>query len=243
MRQEDILVAMKNELAPGQPFQFRCDQCGECCRNRKDILLNPFDLFRVASHLGTTPKDIVDRYCTVYVGDSSRFPVVLLLPEGEDDHCPFLKDNRCSIHANKPTVCALYPLGRGIRYDKKPDANGELKKVLYYFLQDISCGLRDETHTALEWLGEFNMADSEAWFLEWSEMLSKLVPIIKDLEKTVPQNAMMPVFDTLLYVIYLKYVGGFGFIQQFRKNAKEAVHMLSGLRKIVSSAETVGPAK
>lgn len=237
MRQEDILVAMKNELAPGQPFQFRCDQCGECCRNREDIILNPFDLFRISSQLGTKPNEIVERYCTVYVGDSSRFPVVLLLPVGNEKTCPFLKDNRCSVHANKPTVCALYPLGRGIRYDKKPDANGVRKKKLFYFLQDIPCGLKDETHTALEWMGEFNLADSEEWFIEWSEMLERVVPIIKDLEQTLSQDCTMPVFNALLHVIYFNYMGGIGFMQQFRKNANEAEQMLSRLREIVTTAE------
>ena len=237
MRPEDMLVAMKNELAPGQPFHFHCDQCGNCCRNRKDILLNPFDLFRIASQLGTNPKDIVARYCTVYVGDSSRFPVVLLLPEGKDEACPFLKDNRCSIHANKPTVCALFPLGRSICYDKKPDAHGERKKRLFYFLQDVDCGLKDETHTALEWMGEFNLADSEEWFIEWSGVLERIVPIIKDLEQSVSRDSMIPVFNALLHVIYLKYVGGIGFMQQFRKNADEAEQMLSRLREIVTTAE------
>ena len=28
-------------------FEFACVQCGECCRNRQDILLNPFDIFRL----------------------------------------------------------------------------------------------------------------------------------------------------------------------------------------------------
>lgn len=237
MRPEDMLVAMKNVLAPGQSFQFHCDLCGNCCRNRKDILLNPFDLFRIAGQLGTNPKDIVEHYCTVYVGDSSRFPVVLLLPVGNDEACPFLKNNRCSVHANKPTVCALFPLGRSIRYDKKPDSNGKHKKKLFYFLQDVNCGLKDETHTALEWMGEFHLADSEEWFIEWSEVLSRIVPIIKDLEHTVSQEFMVPVFNALLHVIYVKYVQGIGFIQQFRQNANEAEQMLSRLREIVTTAE------
>lgn len=41
----------------------------------------------------------------------------------------------------------------------------------------------------------------------------------------------------LLHVIYLKYVQGIGFIQQFRQNANEAEQMLSRLREIVTTAE------
>lgn len=86
-------------------------------------------------------------------------------------------------------------------------------------------------------MGEFNLADSEEWFLEWSEMLERVVPIIKDLEQTLSQDCMMPVFNALLHVIYLNYMGGIGFMQQFRKNADEAEQMLSRLREIVTTAK------
>ena len=73
-----------------EPFPFHCVQCGKCCVHREDILLNPQDLFRMAKHLGQTPKDVVIHYCEVYTGPDSRMPLVRLLPEGEDHHCPFL---------------------------------------------------------------------------------------------------------------------------------------------------------
>ena len=68
-------------------------------------------------------------------------------------------------------------------------------------------------------------------------MLERIVPIIKDLEQSVSRDSMIPVFNALLHVIYLKYVGGIGFMQQFRKNADEAEQMLSRLREIVTTAE------
>ena len=59
-------------------FRFRCKQCGNCCRNREDILISPYDLFRIARHLSMTPKDVIDRYCHFYIGTGSHLPVVLL---------------------------------------------------------------------------------------------------------------------------------------------------------------------
>ena len=35
-------------------FQFGCKQCGKCCINREDILLNPKDLYNIAKELGLT---------------------------------------------------------------------------------------------------------------------------------------------------------------------------------------------
>ena len=48
MRPEDIINASKHALKPGQKFRFQSAQCGDCCRNREDIILTPYDLFRTA---------------------------------------------------------------------------------------------------------------------------------------------------------------------------------------------------
>ena len=72
------------KIGTDEPFPFHCVQCGKCCVHREDILLIPQDLFRMAKHLGQTPKDVVIHYCEVYTGPDSRMPLVRLLPEGED---------------------------------------------------------------------------------------------------------------------------------------------------------------
>lgn len=235
MRPEDMMIAMKNMLKPGQTFRFQCDQCGDCCRHRTDILLTPFDLNRIARHMGTTPQVVVERYCIVYVGESSHFPVVLLKAVGKDEACPFLKDNRCSIHQHKPTVCALFPLGRAMMYDRKTVADNNVgsrqERKLFYFLQDIHCGTKGETHTVKEWLGEFDLADSEAWFFEWSDALGRLSVEIHALEKLVPERVMQMVFNTVFNEIYLNYYGGMDFMQQFRTNTEKVETLLRGLKE------------
>ena len=70
----------KLTIGVDDPFQFHCDQCGKCCIHRDDILLNPRDLYKMAKFLKLTMEGIVARYCEVYIGDSSRFPVVRIKP-------------------------------------------------------------------------------------------------------------------------------------------------------------------
>ena len=234
MRPEDMMIATKNRLKPGQTFRFHCDQCGDCCRHRTDILLTPFDLNRIARHLGTKPQEVVERYCIVYVGESSRFPLVLLKAVGKDEACPFLKDNRCSIHQHKPTVCALFPLGRAMIYDRKADSGSRQERKLFYFLQDIRCGTKDETHTVKEWLGEFDLADSEVWFFAWSDALARLSVGIHALEKIVPERVMQMVFNTIFNTIYLNYYSGMDFMQQFRANAEKAETLLRDLKEKIA---------
>jgi len=228
MRPEDIITINKHTLKPGQKFRFHCNQCGDCCRNREDILLTPFDLFRVAGHLGITPVEVVKTYCEVYLGSSSHFPVVRLLPVGEDKSCPFLKESRCSIHASKPTVCALFPLGRAMQYGA---LNGDQERKLFYILQNVNCGLQDQTHTVEEWLGAFELESSEAWFLEWTDILGKLVTLIHQLEEMLSDKLMQMILNIALTEIYLHYDQGVDFMQQFRGNSQKLLGVLQDIHR------------
>ena len=115
-------------------FEFACVQCGECCRNREDILLNPFDVFRLCKALKMTVTEFFKKYCDLYTGETSKLPLAIIkfrpvYQFGTDNvigtRCPFLgqKDGLhfCRVHKDKPFVCFSYPLGR-IQKDKgKPE--------------------------------------------------------------------------------------------------------------------------
>lgn len=239
MQPQDVITAYKNALKPGETFRFRCKQCGKCCKNRKDILLNPYDLHRMSSVLGVSHQDIIERYCTVYIGDSSRFPCVLLKPVGKEKVCPLLKNNRCSVHQGKPTVCALYPLGRAMDYaaaagsasTEEPGNCGEpIKGSIFYFLNGSTCGARDEEHTVEEWQGEYDLQESEAWFLEWSKALGEIAIILQQFEKQLKPKLMEPIFGAVFAGMYLNYYTGSSFMEQFQANADKVKQMLNAIK-------------
>ena len=100
------------ETGLDEEFKFNCTMCGKCCINREDILLNPKDMFNLAKELNMEPKQVLEAYCETYIGSDSRFPIVRLKPKGSIKRCPLLKDRKCSVHKAKPTVCAMFPIGR-----------------------------------------------------------------------------------------------------------------------------------
>ena len=249
MQPTDITLAYKNALKPGETFRFRCRQCGKCCKNREDILLNPYDLHRACSVLGVSHQTFIEKYCEVYVGESSRFPCVLLRPIGPDKVCPLLKGNKCSVHKGKPTVCALFPLGRALSYSSaasaasaspsspaspvekgKRGSRGNEENDLFYFFNGATCGARDEKHTVAEWLSEFNLQESEAWFLEWSKELGEIAITIHDLEQKLRPKLMEPVFGAVFTGMYLNYYAGASFMDQFRSNSQKVKQMLAAIQ-------------
>ena len=157
--------ALQATLDSKDTFRFRCTECGQCCKNREDILLSPFDLNRMARYLGIEMGQVIQDYCIWYAGQSSMLPVVTMRMQGPEKRCPFLKGKKCGIHAAKPTVCALFPLGR---------ISSENDDHVHYMMQKVNCGADNEKHTVREWLAGYGLEDSEQWFLEWQKVLLPL---------------------------------------------------------------------
>ena len=94
-------------LARSSPFSYRCRACSRCCRG-KTIPVNPYEIARLAEALGTTTTEVLERF-TAHAGAT--------LAVREDATCVFLADGGCSVHAARPLVCRLYPLGRRVDGD------------------------------------------------------------------------------------------------------------------------------
>ena len=193
----------KNQLGPDEPFKFHCTMCGKCCIKREDILLNPRDMYNLAKELGMTPHEVMNTYCETYIGGDSRLPVVRLKPRGEIRRCPLLKDRKCSVHNSKPTVCALFPIGRGIAGEKGNIHSLTVKDIRYFF-SEPGCGDDSETHTVREWLGEFGLSPEDEFFIKWQKCLFELSMCFCRLEKKLGAD-MGPIWSLTGSILYLMY--------------------------------------
>ena len=86
---------------------IRCEAgCAKCCEACHPIAVQENEIERIGHRVGVPPhylkgtwKKIEERLWT--------------LPQP----CPFLKDDRCEIYAERPVVCKYYPLQRVTRND------------------------------------------------------------------------------------------------------------------------------
>ncbi len=223
---------IKNRMDEEGEFNFRCTECGECCRDRKDILLTPYDLDRMSRYLKIRREEIIKQYCVVYIGETSHLPIIAVRMDGVP--CPFLKNKRCSVQECKPSVCALYPLGRTVLYNKDPDESGADACKIQYFLQPVCCGARDERHTVKEWMAGYHMEDGDAWFFKWQETLILLVEKMNDLIPRLSAGILDELYTALLTGLYLGYDDDRDFLDQFTENTHKIILMLELLKQIDS---------
>lgn len=214
-------------------FKFHCDQCGKCCTHREDIILSPMDIFKMAKELKMTPVEFYHEYCVFNIGEHTRMPIVRLASEGKDTHCVLLKNHRCSVHKVKPAVCAMFPLGRYMSFEKD-DYNAESidTSKVKYLLQPPECGDESETHTVREWLNGFDIKLEDEAFVQWQKAISRFSNKFKELEKKQDMLTMMEIWFVVRVSLYLQYDTSKEFLSQFNYNVENLLKLLDDIPKL-----------
>ena len=210
-------------------FRFKCRRCGKCCIHQDMIIFNARDIFNIAKKKGMTMQQVVEAYTEVYIGRNSRIPIIHLLSNGPKGACPLLENGRCSVHDCKPTVCALFPLGRVALNSKdgQPLKEGETPEVKY-ILNDHSCGSAKKVNTVRSWLAKFGIPEQDEFYLLWNKVLMSLTPAVMKLEEEkVSEPALEMLWGAIYETLYLHYDTSQEFMPQFQAVADK----LLGLSK------------
>ena len=234
MKEKEIEGYLKNPMKDSDSFSFECKGCGRCC-NRSivgDIPLNGVDIYHIAKGLAledTLP--VLVEYCQdPYPGDTSKVPVRLLAFDDGTGRCKLLtKYGKCSVHTEKPTVCALFPLGRMHVVDK---SSKEAEFV--YFAppqsEDLPCSNSSKRQTLRQWKDAFSIEirdeETEMWIV-LSQKISTLITEYDLYSSGIVEQAFT-LFDILLYV----YDTAEGIMPQIKRRVKDMDALYEELEEI-----------
>ena len=141
-----------------------CEGCSECCRGMgSSIILDPMDIWRIQKGIGKGFQALLEKgKIELNMADGMILPDLKM--DTEREACPFLDSRgRCSIHACRPGLCRLFPLGR--YYEE----NG-----FKYFIQIHECRKQDRGKIKIKkWLGIPNLKAYENYIMEWHAFLNQ----------------------------------------------------------------------
>ncbi|MBQ6887928.1 MAG: YkgJ family cysteine cluster protein [Lachnospiraceae bacterium] len=186
-----------------------CKGCSACCQGMgSSIVLDPLDVYRLCKNLGQTFEQLLVEKLELQVVDGIVLPNLKMV--GEKEQCAFLNaEGRCSIHAFRPGICRLFPLGR--YYE-----NGTFQ----YFLQVHECKNQNRTKVKVrKWIDTPDVAKYEKFVADWHFFL---VDLQEGLEKQPDENERKRISMGILKDFYLKaFDTDRDFYEQFeeRKNA------------------------
>jgi hypothetical protein len=142
------------EPLTGGKFRFACHpgvSCFTSCCADLNLVLTPYDVLRLKTALGIPSGQFLERCTADDIRYNSGLPV-LILKMGDDPKrkCPFLSPAGCSVYADRPGACRLYPVGRAARYA------GRTLQEEYFLVKESHClGFGEAREwTVQEWLAD-----------------------------------------------------------------------------------------
>lgn len=149
-----------------------CHGCSKCCQGMgSSIILDPYDVYRLTTGLHKTMEELLATAVELNVVDGVILPNLKMT--GAREHCAFLnEEGRCSIHAYRPGICRLFPLGR--YYE-----NGSFK----YFLQTGECAGKNPTKVKVsKWIDTPDLNRNREFIICWHYLLNELEELMADNE-------------------------------------------------------------
>ena len=191
-----------------------CKGCSACCKGMgESLILDPYDIYQITNGLGISFMELLQGRMELNMVDGVILPNMTM--KGEQEACGFLDERgRCSIHAIRPGICRLFPLGR--YYE-----NGDFR----YFIQKNQC--KKENHSKVKiksFLGIENLKAYEAFVKDWHAYLKEQELAVKNALNAREDEKMKKLTMEVLQVFYMTPYTKDDFYQQYheRRKAKQS---------------------
>ena len=148
-----------------------CDGCSACCHGMgNSIVLDPLDVYRLSTNLSKSVNELLTGPLELNVVDGIILPNLKMARA--EEACSFLDTNgRCTVHAFRPGICRMFPLGRFYE-----------NRSFQYFLQIHECPKTDRSKVKIKkWLDTPNLKTYEKYIADWHFFLKDLQEYVMNL--------------------------------------------------------------
>lgn len=170
-----------------------CIGCSECCHGIGETAqLNPYDVYAIGKALKTSFDVLVKERIVIQPFNRLRMPYLKMV--GSDERCSFLSTSgRCEIHAHRPDVCRLFPLGRV--YTDEDFA---------YFFQPDACVKSELLPIVIDnWIGIERYEENHDFLLTWRQILKAFDFKLRFVHDSAEKEALIKVFLDTFYSDFL----------------------------------------
>jgi uncharacterized protein len=181
-------------LKPNESFCFACHPqvtCfNQCCADL-DLVLHPYDVLRLRRSLKLGDRQFIERFTEAEVARGTGFPQISLkMGNDQKTSCPFVSEQGCTVYADRPGACRIYPLGRGAGLDQ----DGKVD-VQYVTLKEDHClGFStDKKWTIDSWLDDQGLSE----YLDFNDRHMKLMARWLERKVALDKNQFTLVFLAL----------------------------------------------
>ena len=108
----DVVKILKsNSIDLDEQFKIGQQVFENYCNAQYNFTLDPYDIYRLTKNLELDFTRLMQGRIALHVEEGLILPHLAM--SEENGACSFLnEEGRCSIHAHRPGICRLFPLGR-----------------------------------------------------------------------------------------------------------------------------------
>lgn len=137
-----------------------CKGCHQCCTGMgSSIVLDPLDIYRIENAVNMRFEALLENIIELNIVDGVILPNLKMQENGG---CSFLnEEGRCRIHADRPGICRMFPLGR-IYEDRD----------FSYILQVNECPKEPKSKVKVsKWLDTPDLKKNQQFIKDWHYFL------------------------------------------------------------------------
>lgn len=191
-----------------------CAGCHACCEGMgESIVLDPMDMWRLRVATGKGFEELMQKEIELHVVEGLILPNLAMT--GDREQCAFLnQEGRCSIHAYRPGLCRVFPLGR--IYEEH---------YIRYFLQPEGCRKVERTKVKVsKWIDTPQLKKYEDFLLTWHGLRRS---VEERISKETSERTVKTINMFLLNLFYVTpYDAEQDFYVQFAERMEQAVKTL-----------------
>lgn len=171
------------KLTLNSPIRFRCHpgvRCFTACCGNIRIILTPYDILKLTQRLQIPAHEFLQAYTTPTYLEKTDMPGVMLRMREEDNKCPLVTPEGCTVYSDRPTACRYYPVGMAdFREGGSKDAQGNeitAEEETFFFLvkEDYCKGHEeDKVWTVAEWRADQGVDVRDEMNKKWLRLVMR----------------------------------------------------------------------
>lgn len=174
---------LPQKLTLDSKIKFRCHpgvRCFTACCGGIKIILTPYDILQLTKRLKIPAHELLEKYTTPTYLEKTDMPGVMLKLREDDNKCPFVTPEGCTVYTDRPSACRYYPVGMADFHEggsKDADGNqvtGTTDKFFFVVKEDHCKGFEeDKEWTVREWREDQGVDVRDEMNKEWLRLVMR----------------------------------------------------------------------
>ncbi|MFH0785198.1 MAG: YkgJ family cysteine cluster protein [Pseudomonadota bacterium] len=171
------------KLTLDSSLKFRCHpgvKCFTACCGGIKIVLTPFDILQLTRRLDLPAHEFLHQFTQPTYLENTDMPGVVIKLREEDQKCPFVRPDGCTVYTDRPTACRYYPVGmadfhEGGTRDATGNENPSAEDKFFFLVREDHCkGFEeDKEWTVREWRADQGVDVRDEMNKEWLRLVMR----------------------------------------------------------------------